>query len=1024
VVKKVSSERGATVEDASGGRSLGRGKAGKVIAIGASRRGARALACCANGAVYVLDLRAIACEKGGGEQKNGVRALATSGAKPAACAWWTRKFDRDRNDREVGICVGVDGEVRLWDIDACAPLGALVIEGKCASAELARGRASQSLFVRGCDGETRTLVLERETRAVKVAQGDRSKVEREVVIESLPGSAGLTAFAAHAVKDEYGARDGRVVDLSVQDDCDGSSDDDMADGVSLIAAVIDKSSLELYDVDVPGTPKSTHALPKHTVSVHVTNDLIFALVREPVFGEEDLTDITSFTARVHVLARRGDGRMITLQTMRVPRSAGVPRKLFAGPFPRRVGNARVNLRGCMLWTSTGVFAIEATMGVSEYLRSFMTTPDAAAKTDGVAADADDWASDIAENETAEKNALTPYEKLKEIASALNEDYAPVLIDAVREELRRREFAKASVVFKTTGKPWNEFIALALDEWDATQALAHFISQPAAWAPYGSPENLAWLEIASAVHAQLHAWCQASTTAALGATAEMHDDIASKLKALRLESKPLTSISLEKSVDTVLRVASEGLSLAKDDVATRDAAASAFAAVVALEAAKAVTAIVNASCAKDYYSPDVKALFTLLLSSSSVVESLHMLGEITANAIADAERTIELSEGGVINSWKPKPLVFWDANVTYYYAAPHSKETMADVVSVFGLNPGTAEANVPATPATPMYDALRDDELEQLASIARAAVERGARGARVIEIAALLRLPDDNALLDAIKSALDADVRLYSWALGACLERRKHRTATEIAMKMLDYSSALSCHLEHVKDLAIKGEVTKDAIRQELEHGLKSYVEPISSTPAQARAIECVIECWHQNALPMEDLERVLLEGVVSRGHAAAMQKVLQSGVEDVALSGRFVLAVAARRLAEEDEKYTAKEGAAIETIWSQIKENLIIGMNTSVSVQTKPFTADELEAMSGDDGAPECWVFTCGHRLVGSDFKRAVHESKTRLGILDLPMTSHLLESDFALRKCAMACPSCVTASIERRVEIARNPES
>ena len=38
--------------------------------------------------------------------------------------------------------------------------------------------------------------------------------------------------------------------------------------------------------------------------MHVTDDLIFALVREPVFGEEDLSDLSSFTSSVHVLARR------------------------------------------------------------------------------------------------------------------------------------------------------------------------------------------------------------------------------------------------------------------------------------------------------------------------------------------------------------------------------------------------------------------------------------------------------------------------------------------------------------------------------------------------------------------------------------------------------------------------------------------------------------------------------------------------------------------------------------------------
>ena len=72
-------------------------------------------------------------------------------------------------------------------------------------------------------------------------------------------------------------------------------------------------------------------------------------------------------------------------------------------------------------------------------------------------------------------------------------------------------------------------------------------------------------------------------------------------------------------------------------------------------------------------------------------------------------------------------------------------------------------------------------------------------------------------------------------------------------------------------------------------------------------------------------------------------------------------------------------------------------------------------------GARECWAFTCGHRLVGSELTRIVRECTTRLRLLDLPLTSTLLESDYALRKCALACPSCAAASIERRVELARD---
>jgi len=352
------------------------------------------------------------------------------------------------------------------------------------------------------------------------------------------------------------------------------------------------------------------------------------------------------------------------------------------------------------------------------------------------------------------------------------------------------------------------------------------------------------------------------------------------------------------------------------------------------------------------------------------------------------------------------------------------------VSVLGLKPSAAAESsddARATFASPVFDALRDDELEKLVALARTAVESGVRGARVIEIAACARLPDDVALEDAISRALDADPALYPSALGACLDRRKHHVAASTAMKMLDYSTAFTCHLAYIKHLVTKTETTQDVVREALERGLKTYVEPMtSSTPVGVRALalESFIKSWRANELPIADLEELLLSGAVACGHAAAMQLVLHRSADslDFTLSGQFALNVAKRRVLEEETQYAAKDGAAIETIWSQIKENLVVGMNTAVSVQTKPFTADELEAMS--TGARECWAFTCGHRLVGSDLTRAVRECTKRLGLLDLSLTSTLFESDYALRKCALACPSCAVASIERRVERARDAKS
>ena len=341
------------------------GSRARIHAMAHSSDGESLLCCTSAGGVYVVPILELTRDA---DASPAMRVLASRGPKPASALWWYRALEPEREDPVVAICVGVDGEVRAWDVKRGSPLGACVVGGKCASAELARGATKQFLVINGVQGEVWTLMLEKMSRVVKTSTSEKGKVETTTKAESLPDAAGSHGFAAHLLKDEYGVREGRQVTLSVQET--GESD-----GYSLIAALIDRRTLELYDVDRATEPKSTHALPNHTVDVHVTEDLIFALVREPVFGEEDLADLTSFTASVHVLARRfgTDGsKSFTLQTFHVPRSAGVPKKFLAAELPETYVRRRETLCGCMLWTSYGVYEIKSKVDIASTLRSFMS----------------------------------------------------------------------------------------------------------------------------------------------------------------------------------------------------------------------------------------------------------------------------------------------------------------------------------------------------------------------------------------------------------------------------------------------------------------------------------------------------------------------------------------------------------------------------------------------------------------------------------------------------------------------------
>ena len=214
-------------------------------------------------------------------------------------------------------------------------------------------------------------------------------------------------------------------------------------------------------------------------------------------------------------------------------------------------------------------------------------------------------------------------------------------------------------------------------------------------------------------------------------------VADQLNALDLKEER----SPEQAVLELVRVIGEAIETTEDAGVQRDVACSASAAIVALEAAKAVSTAVIASCAKDVYSERVKASFTVLLSSSSTVESLHMLGGITANSMLQAEQQGD----GDVRPWESKPLVFWDSNVTFYVTATQTMEDLHDITIALGLKSDTSEVRE-ASPLELVYETLTTDELWSLVNMAHEARLLGVTGAREIQLTILLYLDDENAVV--------------------------------------------------------------------------------------------------------------------------------------------------------------------------------------------------------------------------------------------------------------------------------------
>ena len=1037
------------------------GSRARIIAMAHSRDGNSLLCATSAGGVYVVPIWDIARNDAASPA---IRVLASRGpAKPVSALWWYRKLERDtRADPVVGLCVSADGEVRAWDASKGSPLGACVVGGKCASAELARGKACQFLLISGQDGEVWTMMLEREVRVMHTSASDRSRVEARIKVESLPDAAGSYEFGAHALTDEYGVREGRRVVVSVQDvahegdQCDENQNTDVGgvtaddDSCSIIATIVDRNILELYDVDAPREPMSTHALPNHTVAVHVTDDLIFALVREPVLGDfEDINDVYSFTASVHVLARRFNGkeRCLTLQTFHVPRRAGVPKKFIPGP-PQALHNTEDDgahenedvsssrrkrwLRGCMLWTSYGVFEIASMSDVSSALRAYLSTSNRRQAPIADDPSSERWYPVERDDGTQSNNAVAhhvprPEEALKMVSRALREDAMHVFVDAASQELKRQNYARARELFEYTGKPLRDFVSLSLEVWEASQVLSKFSS--ASVEAYGGHVNMSWLKTAAAAHAHLHAWCEASAVVARDAADEAG---AESTLAVQLDTylNVHDDRSPDRAVEAVLKVVEESMRATNDAQVRRETTVAARAACVALEAAKAVTASVTAACTAETCSHRVRSLFTLLLSSTSAVESLHMLGGITANARRQLDSSCaETTTGGTVRAWEPQPLVFWDPNVTFYVTATQPLETMYDITTLLGLDSDTTEA-FKATPLEIIYETLDENELWQLAMMAVAAKTKGVPGAAQIEVSVLLRLNDDRSLDDTIRMLLKEDATLYGWVLAKCLAYRKFTVAAATATKMEDFATASMCHNAYLDWLAAEGQTSESTIQAELELGIELYVARVQSVRAQAQSIEDVIRCWRRRSLDTDELERALLEMLVLQGHADAVQMILDRKF-DFSFSGHFILTVAFNRMEQDETHLSSKYGATIDTLWTRIKENLVADTDAPTYVRTKAFTLAESSALSEKPNAvntdisiQECWVFSCGHRLVTDDLRRAVKDSKQRLSILDASVSALLLESDYALDKCAAACPECTTSAIEARIDARRQGNS
>ena len=248
------------------------------------------------------------------------------------------------------------------------------------------------------------------------------------------------------------------------------------------------------------------------------------------------------------------------------------------------------------------------------------------------------------------------------------------------------------------------------------------------------------------------------------------------------------------------------------------------------------------------------------------------------------------------------------------------------------------------------------------------------------------------------------------------------------------------------------------VESELADLIRDTAPRCAGVRERGTALAALAKAWQSLELPQARLESLLLDGAAAGGDvggeaAAALLRrnrtvMSQGAIENhdpemckIPLSAKFALAIASLRVKASKRSVQGEEDAGdARKAWRRIRAALAADGSVSSSIR---YPAPVVAAVFDEDVEPrspgpynlpvpsppaspasfrrvaprrdphvDSYVFSCGHRFTGERMAATTTALRGRMKDAGMPLVGELLAADYALDRCAVACPGCVSRAV------------
>jgi hypothetical protein len=302
----------------------------------------------------------------------------------------------------------------------------------------------------------------------------------------------------------------------------------------------------------------------------------------------------------------------------------------------------------------------------------------------------------------------------------------------------------------------------------------------------------------------------------------------------------------------------------------------------------------------------------------------------------------------------------------------------------------------------------------------------------------------------LREGLEAGTVRPQWAIAATVGFENASAAAVALASVGDWLAATKHRLRAVDD-AFGKDRADSAVQAALASTLADYASRAETVAVRASALAAVARAWRARGLSREALETLLLADADAVG-AEALAALLRAGKGDASdasggddcvaiqqtvrsdafpFSASFALEVASLRVCAAARGDDGDEGGASETEellsaagedgpgsrnktretessrWSKARAALCADEAVSAAAyfSAREFAAPEMRR--DEDGV----AFTCGHVVCDTSLRASAAALADAWRDAGCPMSGDLVAAEYAKRRVALACPTCVGAA-------------